>query len=128
MDELIRKAEELGRLLAEHGRFKGLIAARDVVRADAKASQLLREYETHMQKVQHLAETGRPIEVADKHKLAEMEKLLAGNDAIRDFAAAQADFSEMMNHVNRAIYSKIAPGAEEGDDLDGDGDDGLAEV
>lgn len=120
MDELLQKAEELGRLMAEHERFKGLIAARDVVRADPKAAQLLRDYETHMQKVQHLAETGRPIEVADKHKLAEMEKLLAGNEAIRGFAAAQADFSEMMNHVNRAIYSKIAPGAEDDDEALGD--------
>ncbi|HOQ62030.1 MAG TPA: YlbF family regulator [Vicinamibacterales bacterium] len=116
MDQLIQKAEELGRLLSEHERFKGLIAARDVVRADPKAAQLLRDYDALVRKVQHLAETGQPIGVDDKHKLADMEKLLSGNAAIRDFAAAQADFTEMMNHVNRAIYAKLGPEALEDED------------
>ena len=78
MDALIKKAEELGRLLAGHERFEGLMAARDAVRADTESAELLKTYETQVQKMQQMAAENKPIEVADKHNLAEMEQTLAG--------------------------------------------------
>ena len=120
MDALLKKAEDLGRLLAGHERFKRLIAARDAVRADKTATELLRGYESQIQKIEDLTVKNKPIEVADKRALAEMEQKLASNDTVKAMAKAQADFSEMMNHVNRAIYEKIAP-ANEAQDETADG-------
>jgi cell fate (sporulation/competence/biofilm development) regulator YlbF (YheA/YmcA/DUF963 family) len=109
MDELIRKAEELGRLLADHERFQALMSARDAVRADADARQLLRDYEAQVQKIQRLAVEKQPIEVSDKHRLSDLERQVASNDRVKALTRAQADFSELMSRINRAIYDRIAP-------------------
>jgi cell fate (sporulation/competence/biofilm development) regulator YlbF (YheA/YmcA/DUF963 family) len=113
MEELLKKADELGRLLAAHERFTALMAARDGVRGDEAASKLLADYETQVQKLQKQAAENKPIEVEDKRALADLEQQVASNDAIKAFAAAQADFSEMMSRINRAIYQKIAPAPDE---------------
>ena len=112
MDALIAKAQELGRLLAEHKRFEALIAARDAVRKDAAASKLLRDYDAKAQHIHALLAQGKPVEVADKRTLSELEQQMASNESLKTMARAQADFSEMMSKINRAIYDKIAPAGE----------------
>jgi len=118
MDELLRKAEDLGRLLAEHPRFKALMAARDVVRADEKARKLLADYQAQVETIQDLTAKRQPIEVDDKHRLADLEQHVASNEVLKKLTQAQVDFSELMSNVNRAIYNRIAPpdaSASEGD-------------
>ena len=56
----------------------------------------------------------KPIEVADKRRLGELEAVLSGNAKVMAMSKAQADFSELMSRVNRAIYEKIA--AEDADE------------
>ena len=109
MDELLRKAQELGESLATHPRFKALIAARDVVRADEGARKLLEDYQAQVDKIHELTAANKPIEVEQKHRLTDLEQRVASNETIKQLSKAQVDFSELMSGVNRAIYDKIAP-------------------
>ncbi|NLX59406.1 MAG: YlbF family regulator [Phycisphaerae bacterium] len=118
MDELTRKAEELGRLLASHPRFAALMAARDAVRANETSRQLMTDYETHVQRIEDLTLANKPIEVADKHKLAELEKVVAADARIKELTKAQMEFSDLLSRINRAIFGKIAGPSQSG----GDGD------
>lgn len=113
MQELLKKAEDLGRQLAAHPRFKALIAARDAVRDNQEAARLLRDYSSHADRIQELAAHNRPIEVADKQKLSSLEQAVASNAVLKRLMQAQADFTEMMNRINRAIFEKIAPADDE---------------
>jgi len=118
MDDLLRKAEDLGRLLADHPRFKDLMTARDAVRADEAARKLLTDYQAQVERIQELTLAQKPIEVSDKHRLAELEQEVASNEVLKKLTQAQADFSQLMSSVNRAIYDRIAPpdaSAPEGD-------------
>jgi cell fate (sporulation/competence/biofilm development) regulator YlbF (YheA/YmcA/DUF963 family) len=108
MDDLIRKAEDLGRLLASHPHFAALMAARDAVRADETSRKLMADYEKHVQRIEDLTLANKPIEVADKHKLAELEKVVAADEHIKELTKAQMEFSDLLNRVNRAIFGKIA--------------------
>jgi cell fate (sporulation/competence/biofilm development) regulator YlbF (YheA/YmcA/DUF963 family) len=108
MDELIRKAEELGHLLASHPRFAALMAARDAVRANETSRKLMADYETHVQRIEDLTLANKPIEVADKHKLAELEKVVAADVRIKELTKAQMEFSDLLNRINRAIFGQIA--------------------
>jgi cell fate (sporulation/competence/biofilm development) regulator YlbF (YheA/YmcA/DUF963 family) len=110
MEELLSKAAELGRLLADHPRFGTLMAARDAVRADEPARKLMADYERQVNRIQDLTLQNRPIEVADKRRLAELEQTVASNEKIKALAKAQADFTEMMSSVNRAIYENLSGG------------------
>ena len=109
MEQLIEKAEQLGRALAEHERFKALMVARDVVTADEAARKLMTDYETQVEKMQQLTLANKPIEVDDKRKLADLEKKVAADEKIKELTKAQMEFSELMNRMNRAIFSKISP-------------------
>jgi len=108
MDELLEKAAELGKLLSDHPRFKALMTARDAVRGDETARKLMADYEAQLNRVQELTLQNRPIEVADKRRLSELEQKVVSNDNLKLLAKAQADFAEMMSRVNRAIYDHLA--------------------
>ena len=41
--------------------------------------------------------------------IADLEQKLASNGVIKKMMQAQADFSEMMSRINRAIYEKVEP-------------------
>ncbi|MBN2582241.1 MAG: YlbF family regulator [Planctomycetes bacterium] len=112
MEDLIQKAEDLGRLLAVHPRFAALMAARDAVRNNETSRKLMTDYETHVQRIEDLTLANKPIEVEDKHKLAELEKVVAADEQIKALTKAQMEFSELLNRVNRAIFGKIAPRSE----------------
>jgi len=118
MDDMLHKAEELGRLLADHSRFKALMAARDAVRADGAARQLLADYQSQVEKIQELTLGQKPVEVSDKRRLAELEQQVASNEVLKKLMQAQADFSQLMSNVNRAIYDRIAPPDEAAPDGD----------
>jgi len=109
MDDMLRKAEDLGQLLADHPRFKALMATRDAVRADEAARKLLTDYQAQVERIQELTLGRKAIEVADKHRLADLEQQVASNEVLKKLMQAQADFSQLMSNVNRAIYERIAP-------------------
>jgi cell fate (sporulation/competence/biofilm development) regulator YlbF (YheA/YmcA/DUF963 family) len=101
-------------MLVDPPRFKALRAARDAIRADPAARKALADYQTHVDHLQQLQAARKPIEVADKRRLAELETALSGNAKVMAMSKAQADFSELMSRINRAIYEKIA--AEDADE------------
>jgi cell fate (sporulation/competence/biofilm development) regulator YlbF (YheA/YmcA/DUF963 family) len=108
VQEIIEAAERLGKLIAESSRAKELEAAAGAVRNHPEAQRLLREHGRQLAHIQRLEAQVKPVEVADKHKLAELEAKLAGHALIKALLKAQADFAEMMHLVNDAIQSQGA--------------------
>ncbi len=106
-DELLRQAEALGQALVKHPRVQAFFAARRAIDANPAARDALREYSTHMQKLQQLSAQQQPIEVADKHKARELEGRLSSNDEIKQFMRAQADYLELMHRVNQAMEGPV---------------------
>lgn len=118
MDEILKKADELAAMLREHPRYQSLRQAREAVNGDAAAGQDLAAYQQQAEKMQQLAAQQRPIEPEDKSKLAELEQRVTSHDNVRDLIRAQADFSELLNNLNKRLFGPIAAeeGMEEGDD------------
>jgi cell fate (sporulation/competence/biofilm development) regulator YlbF (YheA/YmcA/DUF963 family) len=91
------------------------IAAQQAVKQDASANQLLHDYQAKMERIRRLEEEGKPIEVADKHQLRDLESGLAGHEMLKALMRAQADYLELMTQINREIDGPIAalgrPGA-----------------
>jgi cell fate (sporulation/competence/biofilm development) regulator YlbF (YheA/YmcA/DUF963 family) len=114
--ELLQRARELGEAIAGHALVRTYSAAQEAARADQQAQALLREYAQHMEHMHELEAARRPIEVADKHKLAELEARIAGHAVLKDLMRAQADYVELMNQINHAMSAPLnaapaAPGA-----------------
>jgi cell fate (sporulation/competence/biofilm development) regulator YlbF (YheA/YmcA/DUF963 family) len=106
---LVQKARELGEVIARHERVRAYMAAQEAVRKDQQAQALLREYARHMEHLHELDQSRKPIEVADKHKAAELEAKIAGNPLLKELMRVQADYVELMNQINQAISGPLNP-------------------
>ncbi len=103
MEDIIADAAALGKKIAAHPRMKAYITAAKAVNADPAAIDTLKTYQETIEKLRQLEMSGRPIEVDDKHRLAECESKVAGNDLLKSMMQAQADYMELMHRINTAI-------------------------
>lgn len=106
--ELFTQARALGEALARHERVASFLAARDALTRDAQAQRLMQDYQRHAERLDQLAHERKPIEVADKRTLAELEGQLSTNACVKEFMRRQADYLELMNHVYAEIEGPLA--------------------
>ncbi|MCC6906434.1 MAG: YlbF family regulator [Phycisphaerales bacterium] len=103
--QIIEAATRLGRLLAEHpavARYRELLKA---VRKDTDAQRLLADYSRHMDAISEKEQAGQPIEVQDKHKLADLQSRVAMHPQLREMQMAQMDYVDLMRKVDEAMAS-----------------------
>ena len=106
--ELIDQAHALGEAIAKHPDVQTFLRARTEVESSADAQELLKAYSAHAQHLRKLEVEQKPIEVADKHKLAEYEQQMASNEALKKMMAAQVGYVALMNQVNQAMEAALA--------------------
>ena len=107
MEELIEMAGVLGKKIADNERSKLLSQAQQAVDGDEQAGVLVQQYHEQVTKVQKLETEGKPIEVADKHKLKELEEKISANAKLSELTRRQVDFMEMMHKVKEAIDEQM---------------------
>lgn len=107
MDDIIEHARELGKKIATHPRTVDFMNAARAVAENKDAQTTLKSYEEQVRRIRELESANKPIEVADKHKLADCESAVAGNDHLKKMMKYQADYLQMMSQVNNAIDEAI---------------------
>lgn len=107
-DDLLARAHALGEALAAHPMVRAYHAARQAARADDGAQKLLQDYQAQLDRIRQLEAARQPVEVADKHRLRDLEAQVAGHAALKTLMRAQADYVELMARVNRAIDEPLA--------------------
>jgi cell fate (sporulation/competence/biofilm development) regulator YlbF (YheA/YmcA/DUF963 family) len=107
MTAIVELAERLGKAIADAPQTKALHDARKTLQADAETSNLLKEYNTHADKIAQLEQQNKPVEVADKHLMAELQGKLASSDTFKNFTAAQMEYIDLMRKVNTAIQQHM---------------------
>ncbi|MHC4778699.1 MAG: YlbF/YmcA family competence regulator [Planctomycetota bacterium] len=107
MEEILAIAERLAEAIGKSDKFIALRDAEQAVRGDEEANGLLENFNkttiSILQKEQNL----QPIEPEEKMELANLKENVAANSLLQDLNKAQADYSEMMDKVNRAIFAKL---------------------
>ena len=103
LDKIIAEAGKLGRSIAETAASKAFLERREQLDNDNQAQELVEGYQKQLQKIAELERAGKPIEPEDKHKLTDLQQKVASNETLKCWMKAQADFSELMGKVNKAI-------------------------
>lgn len=103
MEDIIAHARELGKKIASHPRCAQFMAAARAVAEDNDAQQVLKTYQEQARRIHELESAGKPIEAEDKRKLADGESKVACHPKLKDMLKHQADYLEMMTHINQAI-------------------------
>lgn len=107
MEQLLELARRLGRQIAAHERTVLLKKAQEAADQDPQATELVKAYHAHMEKIHKLEEARQPVEVADKHRLQDLEQQISMNPALKDLSRRQVDFVEMMRKVKQSIDGEL---------------------
>ncbi len=107
MDKVIELARTLGRQIAADERAISLKKAQEALNRDKDAQDLIKQYQTQAEKIHHLEQQQKPVEVEDKRKLQEIELKISQNENIKELTRRQADLVEMMNKVKETIDSEL---------------------
>ncbi len=107
MKDILTKAEELGKAIAESERFKAVQADRNEVEADKTLQADLDALEKLSQKTAQLEKEVKPVEPEDKRRLRELQQKVAGDQNLQKLARAEADFAELMNRVNKTVRGQF---------------------
>lgn len=108
IEELVKKASELGKALAAHPAVQAHFAAQRAVRQNKETQKLLQDYHAQLDRIRQLEDEQKPVEVSDKHLLKEYEGRMAGNEALKTLMRTQADYMAVMTRVNQAMEAPVA--------------------
>jgi len=107
MSAITELAKRLGKAIGESPVAGEMRDARKAMEAEADLVKAVNDFQEQMEKVRKLEVEGKTIEVADKHKLTEMESVLTSSDVFKKYTAAQVEYIDMMRKVNEAIQVEI---------------------
>ena len=107
MEKILELASQLGKTIAQDQRTQKLNLAQKALDQDQDAQKLLKDYQDHAEIIRQLENGQKPIEVEDKHKLADLEQKISTNALIREMTRRQVDFVDIMRKVKETIDNEI---------------------
>jgi len=109
---LMKRAEELGRMVGQSEEYQGLKRANDRLMADAALTGQLEQLQRAQLRVAEALEQGKEPPAESR---AEMDRLMGSvqsNPLYQGIVVAQANFDKLMARVNEQILEGIKLGAE----------------
>jgi cell fate (sporulation/competence/biofilm development) regulator YlbF (YheA/YmcA/DUF963 family) len=107
MQEILDIAGKLAEAIAKTDRYIALRDAEQAVRKDEEAGKLLGDFNAKTIAILEKEHQMQPVEPEEKRELATLKEQVAGNALLQALNKAQADYSEMMDKVNRTIFEKL---------------------
>jgi cell fate (sporulation/competence/biofilm development) regulator YlbF (YheA/YmcA/DUF963 family) len=107
LDDIQALAEKLGEAIGKNPRFLALREAEKTIDADPTSKALLKALNEKTMEILRKEESLMPVEPEEKRELSKLRASAAGNENLQKLQKAQADYSEMMNRVNRALFDRL---------------------
>lgn len=104
--DILDQAKQLGDLLAEHDAAKAMESAVKALQSDTASQRALADLNRYGASLEEKAAQGKPIEVADKRKLEELQQAVVLNPLLAQFQRAQMDYSDLLRQVDDAITGR----------------------
>ena len=101
--EILAAARELGKLIASHPAAVKFEETVKKLQADVQAQRLMTDLNRHIEMLNEKQAQGQPIEVADKHKLDELQNQMIRHGLLSQFQMVQMDYLDLMRQVDDAI-------------------------
>ena len=107
--EILAEAKKLGEMLKGHPAVEKLEKVVKELQDDTEAQRVLNDYNRFALKIQEKEEKAQPIEVDEKHKLADLHKQVVMNKVLQEFQMAQMDYSDLLRQVDSVMMNEISP-------------------
>ena len=103
MEEILKKANELGHLLRRNEIVKRFTELSERLEKDEEAKKVLEELLQATHEFQRKEDEGVPIEVEEKRRLTELQEKAKDNTLVSEFLATQVYYINILAQVNEAI-------------------------
>ena len=108
MVTVMSQALDLGKVISETDEYKNMKQAEDNIRADEEANKLMRDYQMLQSSYQRMQMTGNQLTEEHINKLKRVEEQTIGNNLIKAYYDASAQFHQLVDQVNAKIQEGIA--------------------
>lgn len=103
MDEILRKANELGLMIKGSELYKRLEDLTVKLDSDENSKSLLEEYVALSNTIAEKEESGASIEVDEKSALSALTDRVSGNELLKEFIATQTYYMNLIYLVQKTI-------------------------
>lgn len=104
MSKILKKAQELGKLLVNSEEYLALEKAETILEDDQEAVELLDNFEEKQQKF-----AGDRSNDELKEELQSLQKEMLANEKVNSYFQSQKQFNQLMNAVNGEISNILNP-------------------
>lgn len=108
MEEILSKANELGRLLKNTEIFKTYDLLAGTFNADENAVKILDEYMRISSDIKNRQDIGDTIEKFEIENAKNLATIIAGNELIMKYLKAQQDYMQLLLKIQNEISNKEA--------------------
>lgn len=103
MEEILTKAEELGRLIRETDTYRDFQSASEALHADADAGKLLDDFIKVSNYIRDRQEMGDIIEKFEIENVKSMSAMVSDNDIIMQYLKAQQEYLDLIILIQKEL-------------------------
>jgi cell fate (sporulation/competence/biofilm development) regulator YlbF (YheA/YmcA/DUF963 family) len=103
MEEILKKAEELGRLIRDTDIYRDFQRASESLHADADADKLFDDFIKISKYVSDRQEMGDIIEKFEIENIKSMSEMVSGNDMIVRYMKAQQEYLDLILMIQKEL-------------------------
>ena len=102
-EQIVKAAEELGKLIAKHPATEKYESTVKKLRDDVEAQRTLNDYYRHLATIAEKENRQEPIEVDDKRKVDELHDKVVSHPVLRNLQMVQMDYLDLIRRVDEAM-------------------------
>src|SRR5690606_2900349 len=106
--EIMEKAADLGKLVAEHPAVEKYRQAQQAVTTDPDAGRLMREFNRQLETLARAEQMGAGITDAQRQQLEALQTQIVSHIKIKALNLAQVDFIDLLRKVTAEIHRPLA--------------------
>lgn len=100
-------AHELARAIKQSSEYKELMLAREGIKDNASAVEMIKDFRLKQFEVQAAQLSGETVPEEKMKQLASLYEILALNPAVRQYLAAEYSFSRLLSDVQKIIGEAV---------------------
>ena len=106
--EILDKATDLGKMVADHPAVAKYRAAQQSVSTDPDAGRLMREFNRQLETLGRAEQMGTGITDAQRQQLENLQSQIMSHIKIKALNMAQVDFIDLLRKVTAEIHKPLA--------------------
>ncbi len=106
-DDITDAAKKLGEQLKDHNAIKSYKDATKALKDDVSTQRAIADFNRALQEIALKEQQGKPIEVADKHRLRDLQDAVVMNPALGRMQQAQMDYYDLLRKIDDTIQEQL---------------------